>query len=138
MKSIIIKILSSCLALLVLLSTLSFSVEKHFCRDYLVDISYFGNAKSCGDKTEKDTCDDEKEIKKTSCCSDETQHIQGQDELNTDFDKISIVKQQFIVAFIASKYFLLDIPVQELIVLKNYIPPKISLDIKVLFEVFIL
>ena len=138
MKILTQKMISCLLALFVLLSTLSFTVEKHFCGDYLVDISYFADAESCSDKTLNDTCDDKKEIKKKSCCSDEIQHIQGQDELKTDFDKTSILKQQFIVAFIVSKYFLFDIPTQQLVVIKNYIPPKIALNIQVLFEVFIL
>lgn len=122
---------------MVLLSTVSFTIDKHFCGDYLVDISYFGNAKSCYEQLENDNCDSNT-IKKKSCCSDETAHIEGQSELKIDFNKLLSVKQHFITAFIASKYFLFNTPVQQIIVLKNYIPPKIPLDIQVLFEVFII
>jgi len=48
MKRSFTKITSSLLALLVLLSTLSFTVESHYCGDFLVDVSYVGQADGCG------------------------------------------------------------------------------------------
>ena len=42
------KIFSVTLALLVLMSTLSFTVEKHFCGDVLVDVSVFTETQKCG------------------------------------------------------------------------------------------
>jgi len=138
MKSFFTKITATTLAILVLLSTLSIAIEKHFCGDYLVDISYFGDAKSCASEFDNDNCET-KIIKKKPCCSDELEHIQGQDELKFDLDKTSIVKPYFIFAFIVSKYFLFETPLQQLIVLfKNYSPPEVLFDIQVLFEVFII
>ncbi len=138
MKRFVLKITSLGLALLVLFSTLSISVEKHFCGDFLVDISYFGNAKSCFEQFKNDACDVNKEIKKKDCCSDETHHIEGQDELKTDFDKLTLLKQQFVAAYLVSEYFLVSTPVKQLVVPKKYTPPKISPNVQVLFQIFII
>lgn len=138
MNAHISKISSFILALLVLISTFSLTIEKHFCGDYLVDISYFGKAKDCCGETKADDCGETKSFKKKSCCSNELEYIQGQNELQTDLDEAPIIKKQFIVSFLISKYFLFDIPTPQLVVLNKYIPPKIPLNIRVLYEVFII
>src|SRR5690606_15745695 len=78
MKKFFLKITSFLLAFLVLLSTVSFTVEKHFCGSFLVDTALFSSADSCGMEVKQDDgylCT----VTKTSCCSDETILIQGQD-----------------------------------------------------------
>ncbi|WP_431167901.1 HYC_CC_PP family protein [Tenacibaculum halocynthiae] len=47
MKSLLYKISSLLLALLLVFSTTSFTVEKHFCGVFLIDVSFLGNADSC-------------------------------------------------------------------------------------------
>lgn len=56
MKQFLSKIVSSVLALLVLFSTFSFTVEKHYCGDYLVDVSYLGKADTCNSNSGVDEC----------------------------------------------------------------------------------
>ena len=48
MKKLVFKIASFLLAVLVCLSTLSFTVDKHYCGDFLVDVSFTGDASDCG------------------------------------------------------------------------------------------
>ncbi len=48
MKKAIFKITSFLLAILVLFSTVSLTVEKHFCGNFLVDTALFSVADSCG------------------------------------------------------------------------------------------
>ena len=76
MKHTFTKITSSLLALLVLLSTLSFTVESHYCGDFLVDTSFTGEASNCGMVMSQKTA-----TKKKSCCTDVIIKTEGQDEL---------------------------------------------------------
>ncbi len=137
MKSAISKITSFVIALLVLFSTLSFTVEKHFCRDVLVDISYIGNASSCGMELKKDSCNTSV-IKKKNCCKDVTENIKGQDNLKvTSIEKLAF--EQHFAVFFAITYTNLFVNLTNKIVLhKNYSPPNLVSDIQVLHEVFII
>lgn len=77
MKSTFTKITSCLLALLVLLSTLSFTVESHYCGDFLVDTSFTGQASNCGMVMSQKTA-----TKKKTCCTDVIIKTEGQDELH--------------------------------------------------------
>ncbi|WCC42067.1 hypothetical protein PJJ26_11540 [Tenacibaculum finnmarkense] len=57
MNQLFTKIATIILALLVLISTFSFTVEKHYCGDFLVDISYLGEADNCGTLVTENTCE---------------------------------------------------------------------------------
>lgn len=136
-KSAFIKITSFVLAFLVLFSTFSFTIEKHFCGDYLVDISYFGNAEDCSVEI-GDDCESPTSIKKKKCCKDEIQQIEGQDDLKNSVEKFDLEKQQFLTAFAVSYYNLFQNIKEQKIPHKHYSPPKLIFDIQVLFEVFII
>lgn len=135
MKSVITKISSFTIALLVLFSTLSFTVEKHFCCDVLVDISYIGNAGNCKTKLKKDTCNTSI-TKKKSCCKDETENIKGQDNLKiTSLEKLTF-EQHFAVFFAISYKNLFVNLTNKIVPHKNYSPPNLVFDIHILHEVF--
>ncbi len=69
-KQFVHKIFSMLLALLVLFSTVSFTIEKHFCGDVLVDVSVFAEAQKCGmEALEMAT----RNLAKKSCCKDEVE-----------------------------------------------------------------
>ncbi|WBX73364.1 hypothetical protein PG913_10995 [Tenacibaculum pacificus] len=137
MKLLFIKISTILLALLVLFSTFSFSVEKHYCGDFLVDISYLGNADSCGSISNNDTC--ETIIKKKECCKDEVEQIKGQDEIFKDsLDKISFDKVKFVLAFYASYKLPFQALEKQDVSHTDYTPPDLIFDIQVLHEVFII
>lgn len=70
---LITKITSVSLALLVLFSTFSFTVDQHYCGEFLVDISFTGDADGCGMNMTKSTIN--------NCCSDEEISFQGQEDL---------------------------------------------------------
>lgn len=139
MKSFFLKISSLTLAFLVLFSTFSFTVEKHFCGDFLVDISYFGEAQSCSGEIEKDSCEEKRVEEKKKCCKDEIQQIDGQDDFQkTSIDKITFKFQKFVVAYTVS-YKLMFKKLQRLIIPhKNYSPPSLYFNFQVLHEVFII
>ena len=91
MKPFLLKIASVFLAFSVLFSTFSFTVEKHFCGEFLVDVSYFGEAKGCGMETAAKMAFK----KKKNCCKDEVFQIEGQDELQkSSSEELSFDKQK--------------------------------------------
>ena len=122
------------MAFLVLISTFSFTVEKHYCGDFLVDVSYFGEADSCGMKMDGLTTK-----KKKNCCKDEVLKIEGQDELQKQFSKtITFKQQQFVVAFVYSyntSFFEINL---EKEFYKNFSPPDIELDYQVVYQSFLI
>lgn len=126
------------MALLVLFSTFSFTVEKHFCGEFLVGISYFGNADNCTAEVEEGGCDGPQVVKKKKCCKDEIQQIEGQDTLKNDVEKFDLEQQHFLVAFVASYYQLFTDLEGEKVPHRYYDPPKITKDIQLLHEVFII
>ena len=54
------------MALLVFISTLSISIEKHYCGDHLVDVSIFADVQKCG----MEEADQGAILMTQSCCKD--------------------------------------------------------------------
>jgi hypothetical protein len=134
MKSFLIKIASSFTAILVLLSTFSFTVEKHYCGDFLVDVSFIGSADDCGMKMETTL------ISKTKdCCKNEVHKIEGQDELQQSSDfKFDFKNQQFLTAFFISHKDLFIDSQSNKTNYKDFSPPEIPSDYRVLYQVFLI
>ncbi|MEO9569775.1 MAG: hypothetical protein ABJH82_03880 [Polaribacter sp.] len=133
MKHSISKISSILLALLVLFSTFSFTVEKHYCGEFLMDVSFIGDAVDCGMDMEKISA------KKRGCCKDEVHHIEGQDELQqTSVDEFDFSKQQFLASFyITYNDLFIEIQSKE-INYKDFSPPEILKDYQVLHQSFLI
>ena len=77
----ILQLISMAMAVLVLISTLSVSIEKHYCGDHLVDVAIFSEAESCGmEMTDMDlsTSEDGPSISKKTCCTDVVNLLEGQ------------------------------------------------------------
>ncbi|WP_299617362.1 hypothetical protein [uncultured Tenacibaculum sp.] len=138
MKSSITKISSILLALLVLLSTFSFTVKKHYCGEFLVGVSYFGGDQGCGDEAGEEDCDDPQIIKKKNCCKDEITQVEGQEELKNSAEKFDLEKQQFLVAFITSYNDLFLEEAEQVNLNEYYSPPNLNLDLQVLYEVYLI
>ncbi|MDP5092166.1 MAG: hypothetical protein NWQ17_02580 [Polaribacter sp.] len=134
MKQQFITITSFALSLLVLFSTLSFKVEKHFCGEFLMDVSFTGEAADCGMDMEKVAS-----AKKKGCCKDEVHQIEGQDELQQfSFEDFDLEKQQFVVAFIHSYQALFIEKGTKKDFYKDFSPPDIPKDYQALFQVYII
>jgi hypothetical protein len=87
------------MAIVVLFSTMSFTIDMHYCGDTLVETTIFHKAKGCGMEMEKpfsEGCS----ITKKNCCDDKQLVIDGQDELKLNFDKLTFEQQQFVASFI--------------------------------------
>ena len=89
MKELFRKISSISMAVVVLLSTLSFTVEAHYCGDTLVDSSLFQEAESCGMEMQKSTYEDGCSVSMKNCCSDEQLVLDGQKELKSSSENLT-------------------------------------------------
>ena len=97
MHQVLHKIASFLMAFVVLFSTMSFTIDMHYCGGTLVDSSIFGKAHSCGMDMQKADTPTDCSITKKNCCTDKQIIIEGQDELKISFDTLTL-NQQFIVA----------------------------------------
>ncbi|WP_370103834.1 hypothetical protein, partial [Winogradskyella sp.] len=90
------KIFSVALSFLVLFSTLSLTVEKHFCGDILIDVAIFTESEKCA----MEAFEMEKEkITKMSCCKDEIDILDGIDQITTtSFEDLDKIQKQVLVA----------------------------------------
>nr|WP_100615201.1 hypothetical protein [Confluentibacter citreus] len=130
------KAFSVTLTLLVLVSTMSFTVEKHFCGNTLVETAVFTEAKGCGmDMSKFQTT----ENKKNNCCKNEVEVVKGQDKLKTTaFDDLKYHQQLFFTSYVYSFVNLFEGLSEQIIPHKNYSPPNLVADIQVLDQVFII
>lgn len=131
-KQLLHKVFSISLSLLVLFSTVSLTVEKHYCGETLVDVSLFTEAEKCAmEATEK--------LQRKSCCKDEVDVVKGQDELKApSFEDLDLEQQQFLVAFTQSYISLFESLPKEVIPHSDYSPPNLVYDIQVLDQVFLI
>lgn len=136
LKQILHKVFSALMAVLVLFSTVSFTVEKHFCGDVLIDSAVFTEAQKC--KMEASEVELAK-ITKKSCCKDELEVVQGQDKLKqSQFEDITFEQQVFLVSFIYTYSNSLEELPNLIVPHKNYSPPNLIDDIHILDEVFLI
>ncbi len=139
MKKIFQKTASFCIAFLVLLSTMSFTVDSHFCGDSLVDSSFFGHVETCGmemqqQKAFSSTCD----ISNKNCCSDEQLVVDGQDTYKPSFHDLQQDQQIFIAALVFTSLHLFLEPKADLDSYRDYTPPLIVRDIHIIDQTFLI
>ncbi|MEM7483578.1 MAG: hypothetical protein AAF348_00065 [Bacteroidota bacterium] len=124
------------LAILVLLSTVSWTVDKHFCMGRVMDIALFINADDCGMEDAMTAMGMEK--MENHCCDDESFTLEGQDDLKLSWDDFELDHKLFLVVFSRS-YFDLFVPVEELPVPhEKYPPPNLVRNIQVFDQVFLI
>tara|TARA_B110000091_G_C13759826_1_gene451572 strand:- start:141 stop:554 length:414 start_codon:yes stop_codon:yes gene_type:complete len=99
MKKIFFKVMSILMTFVVLLTTMSFTINMHYCGDTLVETAIFHKAKGCGMEMQKSLTEGCVVVKK-NCCKDEQLVIDGLDELQTQTDAISFEQQVFIASIL--------------------------------------
>ncbi len=134
MKSLAHKIFVTTMALLLLLSTVSWTVDKHLCMGRVMDISFFAEAEGCG----MEMADQFFDTEKNHCCDDETFTIEGQDALKLTWDDLQLEQQVFLVAFAQSYYHLFTSLEQPPVPFTQYPPPLLVQDLNILHEVFLI
>ena len=124
------------MAVLVLFSTVSFTVEKHYCGDVLIDAAVFTEVQKC--KMEASEVEVAK-ITKKSCCKDELEVVKGQDQLKlSKFEELSVNQLFILTAFIYTFNELYESLPKTIIPHKDYSPPNLTEDILVLDQVFLI
>lgn len=126
---------ASLLALIVLLSTVSFTVDKHFCGKMLVDTAVFSEAHTCGMEMENNGMSG---MDEDSCCSDQKLLVEGQDELKRSFEDLDLQQQLFVTSFTYSYLNLFEVLPGQAVPFEDYAPPLLVTDIQLLDQVFII
>jgi len=128
------------MALLVLFSTLSFSVGMHFCGDHLVDFSLFESAEACAMTPETAATASNCEMLELDmdCCSDVAFVVEGQQELNLSFDPLTFEQQLFVTSLVYSYISLFEGPSEETSNFKDYVPPPLIRDVQILDQTFLI
>ena len=134
MKHFFAKISILTLSFLVLFSTFSFTVDAHYCGDFLVDVSITGKTNSCGMQM-----DDDANAVMKSCCKDEVQKIEGQEELqNQELQEFTIKQQQFVAAFYITYRDLFVEQTSTNEFYNDFSPPDIPIDYQVQYQTFLI
>jgi hypothetical protein len=138
MKKVFSKIIAFLMAFVMLFSTISFTVGKHYCGEMLVDLSFFKEASSCGMELSKDTSRD-CSVSRMNCCKDITIVVQGQEDLRNSsslegFNPIKIVATQPITCYLLGDFTESYIKKDTF---KEYSPPLLIRDI-LLFDQILL
>lgn len=125
------------MAFLVLFSTVSFSMDMHFCGDTLVDYSFFDDSADCGMKL-MSTDDQKCPMSLMNCCTDHEISQDGQDEMAISWNSLDLEQQQFMLALSYSYIdFYTSLPKQT-IPFSQYSPPLLTYDRQLVWETFLI
>ncbi len=125
------------MAFVVLFSTMSFTMNMHYCGGALVETAIFQKAKGCGMEMEKPAIEG-CSITKKNCCDDKQLAIEGQDELQLQFDKITFEQQVFITSFIHTYINLFEGFDKDITSYEKYEPPLVIRRIYKIDETYLI
>lgn len=129
------KTVTVAVAILVLISTLSIRIEKHYCGDHLVDVALFSEAEKCG----MESSDDGTTNMAKNCCKDVVDLVEGQDELSLEKTEFLTSSQKVFILSFACVFGGLQLPESlDDPPFEHYTPPEVVQDIQVLNEVFLI
>ena len=133
MKAIAHKLGAISLAVLLLFSTMSFTLDMHFCGETLVDVGLYHPAEDCGMSMGGDAAD------AMDCCSDLEVCVQGQDDLNPTLETGMEAPMLFIGDLLYTYVVVLveDLP-ENFIPFREYSPPRLFRDISVRDQSFLI
>ena len=137
MKQVFHKILSLAMAFVVLFSTMSFTLNMHYCGDTLVETALFHKAKGCGMEMANPSTEG-CSITKKNCCDDKQIAIEGQDELQLQVDKISFEQQVFIASFVYAYINLFEGLENNVYSFEEYKPPLVIRQLYKIDETYLI
>jgi hypothetical protein len=131
------KIYSILLALVVLCSTTTFTFNKHYCGNFLVETSLYHLSDGCGMSDEVMQVESCNLIKK-KCCSDEQFTILGQNKLQSKFEKISLYDNFY--AHITPVFYRIEFvgEISTNTTYKLYRPPLVKTEFFKLYETYLI
>jgi hypothetical protein len=137
MRQVSHKILATVMAFVVLFSTMSFTVDMHFCGDTLVATSMFQKATGCGMEMEKPAAEGCAFVK-SNCCKDKQMIIDGQDEMQLSIATLSFEQQVFITSFIYTYVHLFEGVDAAVTSYQAYQEPLVSRQLYKLAETYLI
>jgi hypothetical protein len=132
-------IVSSTLALLVLVSSSSFMVNMHFCGGHVQSVSLIEDAAACPMEV-LPPCHKKMAVKKSGCCEDKHVAFEGKD-FNTQVQDFSPLYWQVINVVPSLPMIMEMIQLNEALAYSNhtpYKPPIVERDIPVLVQSFLI
>ena len=134
MKQFTTKIGAVLMTLIVLLSTMSFTINQRYCDGNLVDTTLFSKSDSCKIVVKSDCCEITEE-----CCDHEQIIIDGQKELPSRIVvETPIVNQYFVINSVKLHLEKYDFQTENRIFHKKYIPPSLVFNNQIVHQVFII
>ena len=145
------RVVALTLAFLMLMTSVSFAVDMHYCDGELKSVSLFGKAQTCHEKAveqDKPACphhqkmqqqSNDDEMDKNDCCENKTTIIQADDDrAKSDLVAPTFQQlQQFVIAYVIAFHTEITTDKQSIQDI-SYQSPFISRDIYVLSETFLL
>ena len=137
MNTTLRKISTKLLSLLVLFSSMSFTIDEHYCGTNLMDVSYFGDADNC--------CSEEltmnsrtSSVKQNNCCKDETTLLESSIFNKNKFINLQHVDVE-ILLFKTNSYLVnFNYTAAEIEYYSDFSPPDIAQNIQVLHQTFLI
>lgn len=127
------------MACVVLFTTMSFTLDMHYCGDTLVDFSFVQQVKTCGmEKTQTTSGCENPMLAKTSCCTDQQVTKQGTDNLKISFDTLTFEQQVFVASFTYAYISLFEGTQSTDAPFVAYSPPFVKQDVQVLHQTFLI
>ena len=127
------------MAFVVLFTTMSFTVNMHYCGDSLVDFSVFKSAETCGmEKAQPVKSCENPTMNEKDCCTDQQLVKEGQDDLKTSFNKLTFEQQTFVATFFYTYINLFEGLDENIVPFKDYSPPFVERDIQTLYETYLI
>lgn len=127
------------MAFVVLFTTMSFTIDMHYCGGSLVDFSVFTKAESCGMEKEQliKSCENP-EMTEKDCCTDQKIVKEGKEDLKTSFNKLTFEQQTFVASFFYTYINLFEGLDENIVPFKDYSPPFVERDIQILYETYLI
>lgn len=128
------------MGILVLLSTTSFAVDKHYCGDFLVDMAILSEAETCDMQVpdHSHSGDALSSADEDFCCSNHKTVIEGQDELVSSVKSLEFNQQVFLSTLTYSYIDLFRISPEQVVPFKYYSSPLLVRDVQLLDQVFLI
>ena len=138
MRNLFIKLGSALLSLMVILSSLMIVVDEHYCGDTLIDISFFGEANSCGMEKKEMANSKNLEIKQSDCCKDQQSFVQV-----SVFNKEKDLNKQYYEIDFTSINSPLGVDIFQFLPsekddYKDFSPPEIHQNFQILYQTFLI
>ncbi|MGJ8694580.1 MAG: HYC_CC_PP family protein [Thalassotalea sp.] len=138
MKKVFHKISAVCMAFVVMFTAMSFTLDAHYCGDTLVDFSIFQETETCGMEKMQMPESGKDSLSEKSCCSDEQLVVEGQDDLKTSFEQLTLEQQTFVASFVYSYINLFEGMDENIVPFKDYSPPYLIQDVQILHETYLI